>query len=285
MFITPEIEFGKFRASLKFRKHGSCRRKRGNQHKIRMVKTVDKDEVERFGAIAEEWWDPTGKFRPLHQINPVRLLYIREQLRDHIGDDRKAAKPFAGLQILDVGCGGGLIAEPLARLGASVTGLDASEETIVVARRHAQTQGLDIEYKVGTAERLAAEDRGFDCVLALEIVEHVPDVAAFIRSCSRLMKPDALLLVSTLNRTAKSFALGIVAAEYLLGWLPRGTHQWRRFVTPEELRGHLVGAGLDPKGERGLVFDLLKGEWTLSEDCAVNYFAASVKKAGWRAEK
>jgi 2-polyprenyl-6-hydroxyphenyl methylase/3-demethylubiquinone-9 3-methyltransferase len=244
-----------------------------------MVKTVDKDEVERFGAIAEDWWDPTGKFRPLHQINPVRLHYIREQLLAHTGRDRTAAKPFAGLQILDVGCGGGLIAEPLARLGASVTGADASKETIAVARRHAEAQGLDIDYIASTAERLAADGRTFDCVLALEIVEHVPDVAVFTKSCERLMKPGALLLVSTLNRTAKSFALGIVAAEYLLGWLPKGTHQWRRFVTPDELRGYLGGAGLEPSGERGLVFDLLKGVWTLSDDCEVNYFSASVKAA------
>ncbi len=244
-----------------------------------MTKTVDNNEVQRFGSIAEDWWNPNGKFRPLHQINPARLRYIREQILAHTGRDGRAARPFDGLSVLDIGCGGGLIAEPLARLGAKVTGLDPSPETIAAADRHADAQGLAIEYIDGTTEELGATGRRFDCVLALEVIEHVPDVAAFLESCVPLIAPGGLLLLSTLNRTAKSFALGIVAAEYVLGWLPKGTHQWNRFVTPDELRGAVTGAGLTPKGEQGLVFDPLSGGWKLSKDCGVNYFAAAEKPA------
>ncbi len=242
-----------------------------------MPKTVDNEEVERFGAIADEWWDPNGKFRPLHQINPVRLSYIREQILGHFGVDGHAPKPFKELHILDIGCGGGLLAEPLCRLGASVTGLDPSRETIAVARSHAAAQGLQIDYMTGTAEELVKQNSAFDCVIALEVVEHVPDVAGFLKDCAALVKPGGLLILSTLNRTAKSFGLGIVAAEYLLGWLPKGTHQWERFITPDELRRHIVDAGLDPRGEQGLAYDPLKGEWRLSTDCSVNYFVSAAK--------
>lgn len=240
--------------------------------------TVDKIEVERFGAMAGDWWNPYGKFRPLHQINPIRLAYIREQILADAGIDGRNPKPFNGLNILDVGCGGGLVSEPLARLGASVTGLDPAEENIAVARAHAGEQGLAIDYIAGTTEDLASRGPVFDHVIALEVVEHVPDVTAFLRSCAALLKPGGLLLLSTLNRTAKSYALGIVAAERILGWLPRGTHQWDRFVTPEELADYLHNIELEPLGKSGMVFSPLAGEWKLSNDCDVNYLMTARKR-------
>ena len=245
--------------------------------KVSMTKIVDDDEVKRFGALAKEWWDPHGKFRPLHQINPARIFYVKEKILAHTGENPRAAKPLSGLRLLDVGCGGGLTAEPLARLGAAVTGLDPSPETIEAARDHAASQALPIDYIVGTTDALGASGRRFDCVVALEVVEHVPNVTAFLRSCAALIEPGGLLILSTLNRTAKSYALGIVAAEYLLGWLPKGTHQWSRFVTPEELRTALVDAGLDPLDERGLSLDPIQGVWRLNDDLAVNYLASAVK--------
>jgi 2-polyprenyl-6-hydroxyphenyl methylase / 3-demethylubiquinone-9 3-methyltransferase len=241
------------------------------------MNNVDKTEVERFAAIAAEWWNPRGKFRPLHLLNPVRLSYLREQIMAHTGRDGLGPKPLAGLTILDVGCGGGLISEPLARLGAAVTGLDPAEENIAVARAHAAEQGLGIEYIAGTTDDPGLTGRQFDCVSALEVVEHVPDVTQFLRSCAALVKPGGLFLTSTINRTAKSYALAIVAAEYVLRWLPRGTHQWSRVVTPAELRGHMMAAGLDPLGERGMVYNPFSGAWSLSGDCDVNYLAAAVR--------
>jgi 2-polyprenyl-6-hydroxyphenyl methylase/3-demethylubiquinone-9 3-methyltransferase len=242
-----------------------------------MTKLVDNAEVERFGAMAEQWWDPRGKFRPLHQINPVRLGFLRSQLLAHTGRDGRAVRPFTSLRLLDIGCGGGLIAEPLARLGASVTGLDPSPENIETARRHAEGQGLVIEYLAGTSGDLAAQGRLFDCVIALEVIEHVPDVSNFLQSCADVTEPGGLVVLSTLNRTARSFALGIVAAEYLLGWLPRGTHQWQRFVAPDELRQSLLSTSLTPLAERGMSYDPIKGTWRLSDDCSVNYLMAAVK--------
>ena len=242
-----------------------------------MTKLVDNAEVERFGAMAEEWWDPRGKFRPLHQINPARLSFLRETLLAHTGRDARAVRPLTGLRLLDIGCGGGLIAEPLARLGASVTGLDPSPENIETARLHAEAQALPIDYVIGSSDELAAQERRFECVIALEVIEHVPDVAAFLQSCADLTEPGGLVVLSTLNRTAKSFALGIVAAEYLLGWLPRGTHQWQRFVAPEELRQGLIGAGLRPLPERGMSYDPIEGAWHLGTDSSVNYLMAATK--------
>ena len=242
-----------------------------------MTKLVDNAEVERFGALAEEWWDPRGKFRPLHQINPVRLGFLRGELLAHTGRDGRAIRPFAGLRLLDIGCGGGLIAEPLARLGASVTGLDPSPENIETARRHAEAQGLTIDYLTGTSGDLASQGRRFDCVIALEVIEHVPDVPAFLQSCAGVTESGGLVVLSTLNRTAKSFALGIVAAEYLLGWLPRGTHQWQRFVAPDEMRQGLMTAGLTPLAQRGMSYDMIGGNWRLSADCSVNYLMAAAK--------
>lgn len=238
---------------------------------------VDKVEVERFAAIAAEWWDPHGKFRPLHQLNPVRLTFMRNEILAHSGGDSRSGKPFAGLTVLDVGCGGGLISEPLARMGAMVTGLDPAAENIAVARAHAQGQGLALEYVAGATDDLAHTGRQFDCVTALEVVEHVPDVTAFFASCAALLKPGGLFLTSTINRTTKSYALAIVAAEYIFGWLPRGTHQWNRFVTPAELRDHLSAAGLEPHAERGMTYSPLKGEWSLSDDSEVNYLASATK--------
>jgi 2-polyprenyl-6-hydroxyphenyl methylase/3-demethylubiquinone-9 3-methyltransferase len=244
-----------------------------------MTKLVDKAEVERFGALAAEWWDPRGKFRPLHQINPARLGFLRETLLSHTGRDGRAVRPLTGLRILDIGCGGGLIAEPLARLGASVTGVDPSSENIETARQHAAAQGLAIDYVAGTSDTLAAGGLRFDCVVALEVIEHVPDVPEFLRSCADLIEPGGLIALSTLNRTAKSFALGIVAAEYVLGWLPRGTHQWQRFVAPAELRRALTSAGLIPHAPRGMSYSPVSGMWGLNDDCEVNYLMAADKPA------
>lgn len=240
---------------------------------------VDKTEVERFAAMAAEWWDPRGKFRPLHQLNPTRLAFMREQILSHREEDSRSGKPFAGMTVLDVGCGGGLISEPLARMGAVVTGLDPAAENIAVARTHAEGQGLVIEYIAGTTEDLGRAGRQFDCVAALEVVEHVPDVTAFLASCAALLKPGGLFLTSTINRTTKSYALAIVAAEYIFGWLPRGTHQWGRFVTPAELSDKLRAAGLDPLAERGMVYSAFGGAWSLSDDLDVNYLASAVKPA------
>jgi 2-polyprenyl-6-hydroxyphenyl methylase / 3-demethylubiquinone-9 3-methyltransferase len=240
---------------------------------------VDKTEVERFAAIAAEWWDPHGKFRPLHQLNPVRLAFMREAILAHTGGDARSGKPFAGMTVLDVGCGGGLISEPLARMGGAVTGLDPAEENIAVARAHAEGQGLEIEYIAGTTDDLGQAGRQFDCVTALEVIEHVPDVTAFLASCAALLKPGGLFLTSTINRTTKSYALAIVAAEYIFGWLPRGTHQWNRFVTPSELRDDMRAAGLEPLAERGMAYSALGGAWSLSADLDVNYLASAVKPA------
>ena len=207
-------------------------------------RTLDAAEVERFERLSKAWWDPTGKFRPLHQIGPARLSFIRDELTRHFRLPAGGAQPFNGLKILDVGCGGGLISEPLTRLGAAVTGIDPGAENIAIARSHAEPQGLAIDYRVATVEDLAAEGAEFDAVVCLEVVEHVPDVGEFLKACAALVRPGGLLVLSTINRTLKSYALAIVAAEYVLGWLPRGTHQWDRFVTPDELKRHLEAAGL-----------------------------------------
>lgn len=243
-----------------------------------MAGAVDKVEVQQFTEKASEWWNPDGDFATLHAIGPARLTYIRQALLAHFRLDTRAVKPFAPLSIADIGCGGGLVCEPLARLGARVTGIDPGPENIAAAQAHASAQGLGIDYRAGTSFDLAAEGRLFDCVTAFEVLEHVPDIDAFTRSCAAILRPGGLLLVSTINRTAKSFALMIVGAEYVLRWVPRGTHRWDRFVRPAELDAALGAAGLVPGGHRGLVLSPLHG-WRLSGDVDVNYFASATRPA------
>jgi 2-polyprenyl-6-hydroxyphenyl methylase/3-demethylubiquinone-9 3-methyltransferase len=240
---------------------------------------LDPAEVARFQALAKSWWDPTGKFRPLHQIGPARLAFIRDEATRHFGREAGGLRPLRDLSILDVGCGGGLIAEPLCRLGARVTAIDPGARNIEIARSHAEPQGLAIDYRVATVEALEAQGEGFDAVVCLEVVEHVPDVGAFVASCARLVRPGGLLVLSTINRTAKAYALAIVGAEYVLGWLPRGTHQWDRFVTPDELAVHLAAAGLGAPRFSGFVYDLFRDRWSLADDTEVNYLASAAKPA------
>ena len=233
-------------------------------------------EVERFAAIAAQWWDPRGKFAPLHRLNPVRLAFIREQALARFGRDARARAPFEGLRLLDIGCGGGLLSEPMARLGFAVTGADASEKNIGTASAHAAQSGLldgegAITYRAATAEALVAEGQSFDVVLNMEVVEHVADVAAYLEACARLVKPGGLTFVATLNRTLKSLALAKIGAEYVLGWLPRGTHDWNRFVPPAELEKSLERAGLNILKTQGVSFDPLSWDWKLSSDVDVNY--------------
>lgn len=239
--------------------------------------SVDADEVARFSAIAAEWWDPKGKFRPLHQINPVRLAFIRDHVCARLGRDPRGARSFAGLRLLDVGCGGGLLCEPMARLGAKVTGIDPSEENIRIASVHAAEQGLDIDYRATTAEDLAAAGERFDIVLNMEVIEHVADPAAFMTTCAGLVAPGGLMFVATLNRTLKSFALAIVGAEYVLRWLPRGTHQWNKFITPEELRAMIEAGGLAVKDTSGVIYNPLADEWLASADIDVNYMMMAMR--------
>lgn len=239
--------------------------------------TVDPAEVARFEALAEEWWDADGKFAPLHRLNPTRLAYVRDTLCRHFGRDRRQPRSLAGLRVLDIGCGGGLMSEPLARLGAAVTGIDPAVETIAAARRHAEAQDLAIDYRAVRVEDIAAAGETFDAVLALEVVEHVPDVPSFLSMCADTIRPGGVLILATLNRTLKSFALAIVGAEYLLRWLPIGTHRWERFVTPEELRRALKQAGLRPGDVTGVVYSPLLDEWRLASDTDVNYIATAVK--------
>lgn len=235
--------------------------------------SVDRAEIAKFEAMAAAWWDPAGKFRPLHRLNPVRIGFIRDRACQHFGRDPKAPRPLEGLTLLDIGCGGGLIAEPMARLGARVVGLDAAERNIQIARAHAAESGLAIDYRHETAEALRDRGQQFDIVLNLEVVEHVADVDGFVGATVDLTRPDGLMVVATLNRTAKSFALAIVGAEYLLRWLPRGTHDWRRFLKPSELDRHLRHHGAGIAELVGVSYDPLNDRWATSRDLAVNYLA------------
>ena len=240
---------------------------------------LDDAEVKRFAALAAEWWDPNGKFRPLHKLGPARLAFVRQEILRHFSLTAGGLRPFDGLSILDIGCGGGLVSEPVARLGATVTGIDPAVENIEAARRHAEGQGLVIDYRPSLVEDLVAEGRVFDCVLCLEVVEHVPDVAAFLATCSKLVRPGGLMILSTINRTLKAYALAIVGAEYILRWLPVGTHQWERFVTPDELVRHAGAAGLSMGSREGLVYNPLTDVWSLSQDLDVNYMASAARPA------
>ncbi|NDW07880.1 bifunctional 2-polyprenyl-6-hydroxyphenol methylase/3-demethylubiquinol 3-O-methyltransferase UbiG [Jiella pacifica] len=237
--------------------------------------TIDANEVERFSRLAQEWWNPAGKFKPLHKFNPVRLDYVREQMALNFSRDTMQPKPFDGLSVLDIGCGGGLIAEPLARLGASVVGADASETNIEVAKLHASGSGLAIDYRATTAEAIAAGGETFDVVLALEVVEHVADVDLFLSSCAAMVKPGGLLFVATINRTFKALTFAIVGAEYVLGWLPKGTHQYSKLVRPHEIERPLQAAGLSILEETGVVYHPLADEWRLDRDTDVNYMILS----------
>jgi len=239
----------------------------GNRH----ASSVDPAEVERFSRHAADWWNPRGTMAPLHKFNPVRLGYIRDQAAARFDRDPKKLDCLKGLRMLDVGCGGGILSEPLARLGARVVGVDPAEDNIAAARAHAAETGVDVDYRETTAEELAAKRERFDVVLAMEVVEHVVDVKEFVATCATMVKPGGLLIAATLNRTLKSFALAIVGAEYVLRWLPRGTHQWDKFVTPEELESAMEKSGLQVIGERGVIYNPFVDRWQLSSDMDVNY--------------
>jgi 2-polyprenyl-6-hydroxyphenyl methylase / 3-demethylubiquinone-9 3-methyltransferase len=243
------------------------------------AETVDQDEVARFSRLAGEWWDPHGPMAALHKFNPVRLAYIRDRAAEHFGRDARGLASLAGLRFLDIGCGGGILCEPLARLGASVLGADPSAKNIAVARAHAARSGLAIDYRDTTAEALAEAGEMFDVVLAMEVVEHVTDVGLFMGRAAALVKPGGLLFVATLNRTAKSFALAIVGAEYILRWLPRGTHRWDKFVTPNELEIAIEQSGLRITGDSGVIYNLFADRWQLSRDMDVNYMMVAERSA------
>ena len=244
------------------------------------ISSVDPAEVEKFARLAAEWWDPNGKFRPLHVFNPVRLAFIRDLALAHFGRDPKALAPFKGLSLLDIGCGGGLLSEPMARTGFCVLGADASARNVRAAAAHAEGRGLDLSYRTATAEELAADGGQFDVVLNMEVVEHVADLPGFLRACTALVKPGGFMVVATLNRTLRSLMLAKIGAEYILRWLPRGTHDWDRFVTPNDLETMLEDAGLTITRVQGVAFDPLRWEWRLSPDTAVNYMMVAEKPQG-----
>lgn len=237
-----------------------------------LTHSIDPEEVERFSRIAAEWWDPKGKFAPLHRFNPVRLAFIRDEALGHFGRDAMARRPFEGLRLLDIGCGGGLLSEPMARLGFEVTAVDASERNIKTASTHAAEQGLKIDFRASTAEQLEADGAGpFDVILNMEVIEHVADPGEFLRTCARLLAPEGLMIVATLNRTFKALALAKVGAEYILRWLPAGTHDWNKFLKPEELRAFIAGQPFEMEGPFGVSYSPLTGRWERSGDVDVNY--------------
>jgi 2-polyprenyl-6-hydroxyphenyl methylase/3-demethylubiquinone-9 3-methyltransferase len=239
--------------------------------------TVDPGDIARFASQADLWWDPEGPFRPLHRLNPVRLRYIRDRFETAFGCDSRSLTPFRGLSVADVGCGGGLLSEPMARLGAGVTAIDADEAGIAAARRHASESGLSVDYRCMTAESLADQGARFDAVVAMEIVEHVADLGLFLSAIGNLVRPGGVAVLATLNRTAKSYAFAIVAAEYLLRWLPRGTHDWKKFVRPSELARHVRSIGMSVTDISGIAYDPLADEWGISADTAVNYMLTAAR--------
>jgi 2-polyprenyl-6-hydroxyphenyl methylase/3-demethylubiquinone-9 3-methyltransferase len=243
-------------------------------------RTVDEAEIAKFAAMAEEWWDPDGKFRPLHRFNPVRIEFLRDRIAVRFGRTVTDARPLAGLSILDVGCGGGLLCEPMARLGATVTGIDATERNTEVARAHAAAMDLDIDYRFTTAADLAATGATFDAVLNMEVIEHVADPASFLGDCAGLVRPGGVMFLATMNRTAKAYLMAIVGAEYVLRWLPRGTHDWRRFVKPSEMAAWLRASGMSMTEATGLTYDPIRDSWKLApRDLDVNYIAMAEKPA------
>lgn len=239
--------------------------------------TIDQSEIDRFSALADEWWNPTGKFKPLHKFNPVRLSYIRDQAAAHFDRDPRSPKPLSGLRVLDIGCGGGLLSEPMAKMGAEVVGADASATNIEVAKIHAQRSGVSVDYRAEPAETLAAAGETFDIVLNMEVVEHVSDVDFFLSSCAAMVRPGGLMFVATINRTLKAAALAIVGAEYVLRWLPRGTHQYEKLVRPEEIERPLAVAGMHVKARTGVFYSPLTDGWNLSRDMDVNYMLLAAK--------
>lgn len=241
--------------------------------------TIDPAEVARFDAMAKSWWDPKGPMAVLHKFNPVRLGFIRDLACERFGRDPKSLRALDGLTLVDIGCGGGVLSEPLARLGAQVTGLDPAEGNISVAAAHAQKSGLAIDYRAETIEALVGQGRSFDIVLAMEVVEHVADVEAFVSACCAAVKPGGLLVMATLNRTLKSYALAIVGAEYILRWLPRGTHDWEKFVTPGELGDAIERSGLELGESTGVIYNPLTGRWAAARDMDVNYMLAAHRLA------
>ena len=242
--------------------------------------TVDPDEVAKFEAMAAEWWDPNGKFKPLHMLNPCRLDYITSQIAGEFDRDLSGPVPFKGLRILDIGCGGGLLAEPMARLGATVVGADAAERNIPVAQVHAEQSGLTIDYRHTTAEAMAAAGEQFDVVLNMEVVEHVADPLAYLTACHDLLKPCGLHICSTINRNPKSYVVAIIGAEHVMRWLPKGTHEWSKFITPDELFNLHKSSGMTPVDRKGFVFNPIAWSWSLSDrDLSVNYVTASTKPA------
>lgn len=246
-----------------------------------MTTTVDAGEIAKFEAMAAEWWDVNGKFKPLHMLNPCRLDYITTQIAAEFDRDLKTRDPFAGLRILDIGCGGGLLSEPMARLGATVVGADAAERNIPVAQVHAEQSGLEIDYRFTTAEAMAEAGERFDAILNMEVVEHVADPLAYLTACQQLLKPGGLMVCSTINRNPKSYLMAIIGAEHIMRWLPKGTHEWNKFITPDELFDLLKNAGLEPVDRTGFVFNPIAWSWSLSDrDLSVNYTTASVKPKG-----
>ncbi len=239
--------------------------------------TIDQAEVDRFTAMAAEWWNPAGKFKPLHKFNPVRIRYIRDKAAAHFGREANTHRPLEGLRVLDIGCGGGLLSEPMARMGATVIGADASERNIGIASTHAAQTGVSIDYRAVTAEQLAAEGEKFDIILNMEVVEHVADVDFFITTCASMVKPGGMMFVATINRTMKAMALAIIGAEHVLRWLPKGTHQYEKLVRPEELEKPLAASGLQIDERTGVFFNPLMNQWNLSKDMDVNYMMLATR--------
>lgn len=239
--------------------------------------TIDQAEVDRFTAMAAEWWNPSGKFKPLHKFNPVRIRYIRDKAAAHFGRDANSHKPLEGLRVLDIGCGGGLLSEPMARMGATVIGADASERNIGIASTHAAQTGVNVDYRAVTAEQLASEGEKFDIILNMEVVEHVADVDFFITTCASMVKPGGMMFVATINRTMKAMALAIIGAEHVLRWLPKGTHQYEKLVRPEELEKPLTASGMQIDERTGVFFNPLMNQWNLSKDMDVNYMMLATR--------